>query len=1226
MKKYKHFFKTNLFLTLFLSGIFLTSCNNSVREYFEYYTDSAAIELMNLENVNGTSPSGFKSIDSNYDGNAEFILRNPKKYTLEMNFFPSEKFSEALVLASYYDQNGNWTVTQNASDPNIAQLWINKNLLNYIDNGNLKDSSENIIKAITGEITIEDSETHRPFESYDVNILVNSPPPVIRNAMFQLTSNSSGTYILCFYLPKVKGTVHECDTKKIKIGSETYYFKDTGSGVNFYTDEECNTAADSNKITTSYTNSLYPLTDDGLTFTAPASDFYPVYFLTGIQFSTNEVKYDIVLEDDFGFASSVGISNKGEKLTAVNIPDDTSYFGTDDGYYEIQLTHDGKTITNNTVSGVTIYYTVEQGGSVVASGSGASGVKVKLPSGKKNYKIKAVARKPYYVESDERSQGDISVQRTPVYYVSQSGKSPAEGALGTKASPFRTIQQAVNDITNQVDEGFAVVTDGYTINLLSNITSESTESFTSAENYAMVNITKPYKYTINGNGHTIDAKRDDTKKGRVLYAAQCTLTINDVVIRGGYSPFYGSGICLDEDSIGILNNVEITNNKMYTIEGYAQLVMGGGLAVYNECVYNSGSIHDNTSVRGGGFACVFNTANVAFGTENSKVSIYNNTVSENGGGIHYDTGSIKIINADVYDNFVVNSDETKVKNNIYLRTGKTINVGGNLSGCKIGVTTADSPSSGNTIQITTGYSDNNNLPPSKIFKSDEGYGVLMDEIDNAEAVLATGGGIIDVPSQIYDKVKIKLSKMSFYVKDTNKKINISATLDSDDIELSNVTSELYCYGEKVATYTGTEITLSSSYPADKYQLNVKAKYKGLDYSASFNISIFNKDDLTDLTSAPASGTFKLSTPESLVKISEWVESGSNLSGVTIKLDDDIVLPDNFTSIGAGEENPDVLNTFHGVFDGNGKTIHVNSVAPGCKSVFGTLYANYEAGHAIIRNLTIEGDIVTTGDFFVFAEYTNTEAIIENCVNKCNVTTTGRVAGFTTEVNNGSKVINCRNEGTLISTGGCAAGITISDGSSNCMIYNSSNSGKIISGGVDDNRASAGGICCTNFASIINCYNTGDIQGVGFTGGITGFSYGARGVSNCYNAGRISSTEKSAGGIIGSASNLTSTSYKSTTMKNCCNYGVVSCSDSSGALIGKLPSTCTLTCTSGFYMSGTSSCGIADTDDSTYAVTSYSNGSDAISSLNEWCTSNTSVNGITLKQWKVGVSNNPVFVE
>lgn len=1214
MKKYKHFFKTNLFLTLFLSGIFLTSCNNSVREYFEYYTDSAAIELMNLENVNGTSPSGFKSIDSNYDGNAEFILRNPKKYTLEMNFFSSEKFSDALDLASYYDIEDNWKVTQNASDPNIAQLWINKNLLNYIDNGNLKDSSGNIIKAITGVITIEDSETHRPFESYDVNILVNSPPPVIRNAMFQLTSNSNGTYILCFYLPKVKGTVHECDTKKIKIGSETYYFKDTGSGVNFYTDEECNTAADSNKITTSYTNSLYPLTDDGLTFTAPASDFYPVYFLTGIQLSTNEVKYDIVLEDDFGFASSVGISNKGEKLTAVNIPDDTSYFGTDDGYYEIQLTHNGKTITNNTVSGVTIYYTVEQGGSVVASGSGASGVKVKLPSGKKNYKIKAVARKPYYVESDESTQDSISVQRSPVYYVSQSGKSPQKGALGTKASPFRTIQQAVDDITTQAGS-FDEIEEGYTINLLSNITPDESDTF--MNHSALVCITNSYKYTINGNGHTIDAN----KKGRVIYVGGSTsITIENAILTGGNIDGHGGAIYFSSHEKLILKNVEIKNNKAR---------YGAGIQLDTACDFISGSIHDNEATSGVA-VYIENIGTLSLGDNSdisSIVNIYNNYNNNKETGSICVYGALTINQAKIFDNFIKASvSNPDIPNNVYLQPGRTINVGGNLSECTIGVTTADSPSSGNTIQITTGYSDNNRLPPSKIFKSDEGYGVLMDEINGQEAVLAVGGGIIDVPSQIYDKVIIKLSKMSFYVKDTNKKINISATLDSDDIELSNVTSELYCYGEKVATYTGTEITLSSSYPADKYQLNVKAKYKGLDYSASFNISIFNKDDLTDLTTAPDSGTFKLSTPESLVKISEWVESGSNLSGVTIKLDDDIVLPDNFTSIGAGEQTPDVLNTFHGVFDGNGKTIHVNSVAPGCKSVFGTLYANYEAGHAIIRNLTIEGDIVTTGDFFVFAEYTNTEAIIENCVNKCNVTTTGRVAGFTTEVNNGSKVINCRNEGTLISTGGCAAGITISDGSSNCMIYNSSNSGKIISGGVDDNRASAGGICCTNFASIINCYNTGDIQGVGFTGGITGFSYGARGVSNCYNAGRISSTEKSAGGIIGSASNLTSTSYKSTTMKNCCNYGVVSCSDSSGALIGKLPSTCTLTCTSGFYMSGTSSCGIADTDDSTYAVTSYSNGSDAISSLNEWCTSNTSVNGITLKQWKVGVSNNPVFVE
>lgn len=858
------------FLSLFLFVFSIFSCSPftaSISDYYNKYTESAGLlDVEYPENSIFSNKIQLNCVGSDANSIINLNLFNPKKLNMQIVFeidIESE-IGSALTNGNQYFEEGAYQIVNLNENPSRAQLVFNKGFINYIDSGKITDSNGKPVKTIIGTITtgipIEDSENYRDIREYPFTISFNSTPPDIKNAMLQLTQNGSGQYVLCFYLPKVKDTVHECDTKKIKIGSETYYFKDTGSGVNFYTDEECNTAADSNKINTSYgTGTLYPLHSGGVTFSGTApSGYYPVYYFTETSMSADEIKYDIVLEDDFGLYKSVGVSSKGEKLTAVNIPDDTSYFGTDDGYYEIQLTHNGKTITNNTVSGVTIYYTVEQGGSVVTSGSGASGVKVKLPSGKKGYKIKAVARKPYFVESDEENQSGISVARSFNYFIHQNGNDVTGD--GTRANPYQSFKKCLEIIDDEHD-AYETETEytakletsetGYTINLLSNITSESTESFTSAENYAMVNITKPYKYTINGNGHTIDAKRDDTKKGRVLYAEQCTLTINDVVIRGGYSPFYGSGICLDEDSIGILNNVEITNNKMYTIEGYAELVMGGGLAVYNECVYNSGSIHDNTSVRGGGFACVFNTANVTFGTENSKVSIYNNTVSENGGGIHYDTGSIKIINADVYDNFVVNSDETKVKNNIYLRTDKTITVGGNLSGCTIGVTTADKPSSGNTIQITNGYSNNNNLPPSKIFKSDaEGYGVIMDEINGQEAVLAKGGGIIDVPTQIYDNVKISVDKTVFLTKNTGNSLTVTSMVKPDssyvNIPLNECTYsyELYNHGEKVNGIISTGSAKNivnfncASLPNESFELYVYLEYKGKKYQGVFPIEVY----------------------------------------------------------------------------------------------------------------------------------------------------------------------------------------------------------------------------------------------------------------------------------------------------------------------------------------------------------------------------------------------------
>lgn len=1123
MKKYKHFFKTNLFLTLFLSGIFLISCNNSVREYFEYYTDSAAIELMNLENVNGTSPSGFKSIDSNYDGNAEFILRNPKKYTLEMNFYATGKFEEALTLTSYYDQNGNWTVTQNASDPNIAQLWINKNLLKYIDEGNLKDSSENIIKAITGVITIEDSETHRPFESYDINILVNSPPPVIRNAMFQLTASTDGEYVLCFYLPKVKGTVHECDTKKIKIGSETYYFKDTGSGVNFYTDEGCTTSADSNKITTSYTNLLYPLTDDGLTFTAPASDFYPVYFLTGIQFSTNEVKYDIVLEDDFGFASSVGISNKGEKLTAVNIPDETSYFGTDDGYYEIQLTHNGKTITNNTVSGVTIYYTVEQGGSVVASGSGASGVKVKLPSGKKNYKIKAVARKPYYVESDEESKSGINVQRSTIYYVSQNGKSPENGALGTKASPFRTIQQAVNDITTQVDvEGFAVVTDGYTINLLSNITPDESDTFNHS---ALVCITNSYKYTINGNGHTIDAN----KKGRVIYVGGSTsITIENAILTGGNIAGHGGAIYFCSHEKLILKNVEIKNNKA----GY-----GAGIQLDTACDFISGSIHDNEATSGVA-VYIENIGTLSLGDNSnlsSIVNIYNNYNNNKETGSICVYGALTINQAKIFDNFIKASvSNPDIPNNVYLQPGRTINVGGDLSGCTIGVTTADSPSSGNTIQITTGYSSKNNLPPSKIFKSDaEGYGVITGGTNNNEAVLAVGGGSIDVPSQIYDNVKLILSS-NMYIPGEQKNISITAKATVNGSANTDVTNsvtinstKLYCHSEEVPSsyysVSGKNITLNSSLAEDCYSLVIQFEYNGHTYGTTLEIV---PDDIQYYSKLPVTPcVLRASTKDSLKKISQFSQDNT-FEDIEICILNDIFLDSPWTPIGTSSKK------FKGKINGNNHTIS------GLSEEAFIAYAD----NAEIENLTVSGNTSKAG---LVTEIDGGK--ITNCVSNVTVNSSSdNAGGIVGSAKNGTIIKFCENHGNVTIDNAFRTGGIVGYLDNTVVIDTCINTGTISGASSGTSEQYIGGISGQSCGKIINCVNKGSVSGYAFIGGITGEinPTTVQGVENCINYGDISCRDSYAGGIAGGIGYWITGAY----IRNCVNLGNVT-GTTSGKILG-----------------------------------------------------------------------------
>ena len=96
-------------------------------------------------------------------------------------------------------------------------------------------------------------------------------------------------------------------------------------------------------------------------------------------------------------------------------------------------------------------------------------------------------------------------------------------------------------------------------------------------------------------------------------------------------------------------------------------------------------------------------------------------------------------------------------------------------------------------------------------------------------------------------------------------------------------------------------------------------------------------------------------------------------------------------------------------------------------------------------------------------------------------------------------------------------------------------------------SSAGGIAKSNYGTISNCYNTGNVTATSYwncydSGGIAGSNYGT--ISNCYNIGNIASLSYShySGGIAGS-------NYG--TISNCYNTGNVTAKcDSSGGIAGK----------------------------------------------------------------------------
>ena len=224
--------------------------------------------------------------------------------------------------------------------------------------------------------------------------------------------------------------------------------------------------------------------------------------------------------------------------------------------------------------------------------------------------------------------------------------------------------------------------------------------------------------------------------------------------------------------------------------------------------------------------------------------------------------------------------------------------------------------------------------------------------------------------------------------------------------------------------------------------------------------------------APVRAGLEISTAEELKAFADRVNNGENFLGKTIMLTANIDLSsyENWTPIGKSERL-----SFEGVFDGQGYAI--DNLYSKTGGLFG-----YVGADAAIQNVGVaSGEIEANNLSFI-----------------------GGIARWS----NGADFINCWN-GADIYASGWSGGIV----------------GTVRDGGE---------------STISGCLNTGNIYGgfSGTVGGIVGhLSSGSNGtvvnvlLTNCYNTGAVTTTEDTAGGIVGRAQN-------GHVIKNCYNLGEV----------------------------------------------------------------------------------------
>lgn len=179
--------------------------------------------------------------------------------------------------------------------------------------------------------------------------------------------------------------------------------------------------------------------------------------------------------------------------------------------------------------------------------------------------------------------------------------------------------------------------------------------------------------------------------------------------------------------------------------------------------------------------------------------------------------------------------------------------------------------------------------------------------------------------------------------------------------------------------------------------------------------------ISTFDSVPSSSKYKylaVASSADMVKLGEWVNSGSDLEGITITLADDVDLSDclDWQPIGfiksAVASDSDSDNTpFKGTFNGNGKTISykITKREDGLDSqVFGLFFDNYGTIENLVVNQTYSGDLsdrmMSRGGMICAYNYGN----IKNCIVMADIAigTKSDTAGICKVNNESGKVVNC----------------------------------------------------------------------------------------------------------------------------------------------------------------------------------------------------------------------------
>ena len=327
--------------------------------------------------------------------------------------------------------------------------------------------------------------------------------------------------------------------------------------------------------------------------------------------------------------------------------------------------------------------------------------------------------------------------------------------------------------------------------------------------------------------------------------------------------------------------------------------------------------------------------------------------------------------------------------------------------------------------------------------------------------------------------------------------------------------------------------------------------------------------------------YLIATAQDLIEFRDEVNALTKKSTSTLcaKLTKDIDLSNlegDWEPIGKATNTYKDYVAYGGTFDGDGHTI--SGLTIDSNKQYQALFGYVKGGE--IKDLTVAGSVTTSTTSSAYAagivSY-GSPVTIENCVNQATVTATQKgyiagIVGYTSTT--GSSISGCTNQGAVSGVGDYVGGIVGT--ANNTVIKNCINSAEIVdtgkpggsnycvggiagainssssiersgnTGKITSTLKRTGGVVGSAAGTVQSCFNTGDVTGIYSLGGIAGGCASSNTkITDCYNWGKVESQtptsafdDKATKGVGGVVGDPCSASYKGSILTNCYNVGTI----------------------------------------------------------------------------------------